>query len=418
MKNSQKGFVVPLLVAIIAVLVIGGGVYVYENKKVEIPAVVDSAIQQSNQIQQTDTQNSIVTDQQNNLVTKTSSATNQVVAKPSITVISPNGQEIWQEGKVYPIKWSAKNIPGNQTIRLVDANNSVIRVIDSNVNTVNGGTGLYQYSWSIPQAFVSEASPGKFRISISSSDSTVSDYSDNQFTIFASGANQAQPSITVLSPNGGENIPFGSIYMAGDLGFTWKTSLGTNYRPTSEFYAALIDENNTVVRSDQINSKMDAGNGVYSSSFIGESKIQINKKYKVRVCDEIELRKVSCDESDNYFIVADPNAPLITVLSPSAGSVLRVGQSYQITWSGNFEQGDEVFGINIFSTKSDTFDTIATVSHAQASCSGSGMGHWADSSTCSYTWTPTYTNPSLRVQVFNNSNGNQFGYSGVFSIIQ
>lgn len=38
MKNSQKGFVVPLLLGIIAILVIGGGVYVYKNKKTEIPA--------------------------------------------------------------------------------------------------------------------------------------------------------------------------------------------------------------------------------------------------------------------------------------------------------------------------------------------------------------------------------------------
>lgn len=39
MKNLQKGFVVPLIIAIIAVLAIGGGVYVYENKKEKTPAV-------------------------------------------------------------------------------------------------------------------------------------------------------------------------------------------------------------------------------------------------------------------------------------------------------------------------------------------------------------------------------------------
>ena len=50
MKNSQKGFVVPLLIAIIAVLVIGGGVYVYEkNKKTETP-VVDTGTQQINTV--------------------------------------------------------------------------------------------------------------------------------------------------------------------------------------------------------------------------------------------------------------------------------------------------------------------------------------------------------------------------------
>ncbi|MFA7252295.1 MAG: hypothetical protein WC027_00345 [Candidatus Paceibacterota bacterium] len=38
MKN-QKGFIVPVLVAIIAVLIISGGVYLYQNKKVEVPGI-------------------------------------------------------------------------------------------------------------------------------------------------------------------------------------------------------------------------------------------------------------------------------------------------------------------------------------------------------------------------------------------
>lgn len=66
MKNSQKGFIVPVLLVIIALLVVGGGVYVYENKKTEIPAVVDTGTQQSDQAQQqTNTQTLPVTNQQN-----------------------------------------------------------------------------------------------------------------------------------------------------------------------------------------------------------------------------------------------------------------------------------------------------------------------------------------------------------------
>ncbi|HAO64372.1 TPA: hypothetical protein DCQ44_00115 [Candidatus Taylorbacteria bacterium] len=42
MKNSQKGFIAPLLIAIIALLAIGGGVYVYENKKAEAPVVINN----------------------------------------------------------------------------------------------------------------------------------------------------------------------------------------------------------------------------------------------------------------------------------------------------------------------------------------------------------------------------------------
>jgi Tfp pilus assembly major pilin PilA len=42
MPNSQKGFVLPLVIAIIAILAIGGGVLVYENNKVEVPNSVST----------------------------------------------------------------------------------------------------------------------------------------------------------------------------------------------------------------------------------------------------------------------------------------------------------------------------------------------------------------------------------------
>ncbi|MDO8575361.1 MAG: DUF86 domain-containing protein [bacterium] len=63
---SQKGFVIPLIIAIMAVLAIGGGVYVYENNKTEKSAVVDTGTQQTNQNQQqTNTKTLPVTTQQN-----------------------------------------------------------------------------------------------------------------------------------------------------------------------------------------------------------------------------------------------------------------------------------------------------------------------------------------------------------------
>jgi len=42
----------PLLLTLIAVLLVGGGVYIYENKKAEAPAIVDIGTQQSDQSQQ------------------------------------------------------------------------------------------------------------------------------------------------------------------------------------------------------------------------------------------------------------------------------------------------------------------------------------------------------------------------------
>lgn len=52
MKNKQRGFIVLLVLTIIAVLIIGGGVYIYENKKIETPTDKEMAstpkVQQNN----------------------------------------------------------------------------------------------------------------------------------------------------------------------------------------------------------------------------------------------------------------------------------------------------------------------------------------------------------------------------------
>src|SRR3989338_6584135 len=86
MKNVQKGFIVPAILIVVALLAIGGGVYVYENKKAEVSTIVDTGTQQPNQ--QTNTQTSPVANQQNPTNTKTVNVEPQ--SKPGASLkISP-----------------------------------------------------------------------------------------------------------------------------------------------------------------------------------------------------------------------------------------------------------------------------------------------------------------------------------------
>lgn len=66
MKNQQKGSVIPLLVIIIAVLIIGGGIYFYNINRPGLPADTSTSTSQSNQIGQTNIQNTPPATQQNN----------------------------------------------------------------------------------------------------------------------------------------------------------------------------------------------------------------------------------------------------------------------------------------------------------------------------------------------------------------
>ena len=140
------------------------------------------------------------------------------VATPSITVLSPNGGEVYQAGQQITVKWNSKNFTGNiAEINLID------------VNGWGGGTGM-TYDKQIPNTgtytltlpsnsdfSLSHASFGKyFRIEINGT-GAMGDSSDNLFTI--NGITLPTSSITVLSPNGGET------YNAGDkITVKWKSS--------------------------------------------------------------------------------------------------------------------------------------------------------------------------------------------------
>lgn len=57
MKNHQEGFVAPLLVTVIAVLLFGGGIYLYMNGLLGLPVDTDMGAAPSDQIEQNDAQN-------------------------------------------------------------------------------------------------------------------------------------------------------------------------------------------------------------------------------------------------------------------------------------------------------------------------------------------------------------------------
>lgn len=137
MKNSQKGFIVPALLAVIVMLIIGGGVYVYKNKKSETPTATNNTELQSPTRQQTDGQN-----QQGNSTQVTSSKTQNNApanAKPVISVISPNGGEVFTQNSPITVKWS-QNFSGSASICLMgDAGcvyNSTPVMFSAGVNTL------------------------------------------------------------------------------------------------------------------------------------------------------------------------------------------------------------------------------------------------------------------------------------------
>ena len=111
----------------------------------------------------------------------------------SISVTSPNGGENWLQNSAHNITWGYQNLTGNVKIELFKGG-----VLDS---TISAGTAISTgtYSWTIP---LGQAVGTDYSIKITSiSDPSVLDSSNVNFQISATGVS----SITVTSPNGGEN---------------------------------------------------------------------------------------------------------------------------------------------------------------------------------------------------------------------
>ena len=187
MKNQNKGFIVPFLLGIIVLLVISGGVYMYENKKAEAPAApIDTSTQTTNQVQQNATQNPPVPTN-TNVDTSNSS---------SISVTSPKTGDTLIAGQTYTVTWTSSNV-GDQTIfiDLVSANNTLVKMLG---NGKNAGS----YSWTID----SSIPQGSYQVSVSTSENLPTGKNtaggrSGFFNITSGVAMPSAPTISSISPN-------------------------------------------------------------------------------------------------------------------------------------------------------------------------------------------------------------------------
>jgi hypothetical protein len=121
----------------------------------------------------------------------------------TLAVVSPNGGEVWPIGTVQTIQWNSSSMSGNVKIEL-SRNGGVTFPETLFPNIPNTGS----VSWTVTGASSSSA-----RVRISSIDSpSLNAVSSADFSI-------VQPSVTILSPNGGDLWPTGSTRL-----IQWSTS--------------------------------------------------------------------------------------------------------------------------------------------------------------------------------------------------
>lgn len=145
-----------------------------------------------------------------------------IAPPPSLDVISPNGGESLGHGRTYNITWDAVSLSNPLKITLW-RNGSLVGVIAYNVDSSPGF-----YSWTVGNFGGGTAAVGAgYTIKIKEKGTAVADISDSSFSIVV-------PSVSVVSPDGGESWQIGSSRditwdapgVTGNLKITlWKDSV-------------------------------------------------------------------------------------------------------------------------------------------------------------------------------------------------
>ena len=128
-----------------------------------------------------------------------------------ITVTYPNGDETWEKGKQYPIRWTSSGVQGNVKIRLKWGTGG------GGWYTVSGSTkNTGRYTYKVPTTGIGH-SGSQFRMYVMTLDGKVTDASNRPFTIVKeSGATAIQaPVIRFTTPKRFDNSETKEIWVRG-----------------------------------------------------------------------------------------------------------------------------------------------------------------------------------------------------------
>jgi len=272
--------------------------------------------------------------------------------KEGVTLLSPNGGEKWKIGDANTISWE-----GGESI------NISAQLIPKEKNGTQGwifSTGIPGGSmeWDTKTAYGTRSGgggkitiqPGEYKIKIGNGDF---DESDDWFSI--TGIAEEEESITVISPNGGEELAGGtraaimwtgegledesiSIFLQsydqnGDIIYLreeWKEDPAGLYYVIADWISASVKD------------LAHLGSEEYGTLwFIPED---INKRFKktptyFKIIITERTRMGIKDESDDWFRISGEGAEeveeeSITIISPNGGEEWAGGTRIEITWTG------------------------------------------------------------------------------------
>ncbi len=234
----------------------------------------------------------------------TTDASFAVLSMPVITLVSPNGGELWLNNGTYPVTWTSSNI--NNLSIAYSTNDTNWNLIASGINAASGS-----YNWVLPPI---NSSTVKLKLT-DDYFTNVMDTSNATFSILS------PPTIDLLTPNGGEqwyvdstyNVVWSSVNVAGvnlyyaDNDSAW-IPIATNVSSTnvSNIYSWQIP---TALVSDKLKVKVESVDNTSLSDVSGnyfQTQVVIHSALKesVLTADQIAIYP---NPSNGVFAVSMPS---------------------------------------------------------------------------------------------------------------
>jgi len=240
------------------------------------------------------------------------------------TMTAPNtGQESWGVDTVQQLTWTKKG--DITTAKLQFSNNgddppSYIALVDGNgLNTQSidvSGSGPFTFNWRIPDIAGIITTTARIRV-VDSNDSTVSDPSNNNFTI--------RGNVTLVNPNGGQTLTVGVPYTITGNVFGPIPSVKLFYSTNGTTYDYAVEGCATVGVSA----------GTFSCDWSVPDRIGTNVKVRV----EDSGNPLVFDTSDNILAIKGQAIITAPIGSP-VPSVWIAGDDHDILWDRNGSIGN------------------------------------------------------------------------------
>lgn len=299
---------------------------------------------------------------------------------PEINITSPSGS-VYDKGCNMNIQWTSQGIGNSVSVELVNTNNSTIAVIadptnnDGSLSWLVGTNENGQYPTNIPA--------GNYKIKIyETGTGNGLDYSST-FSISA-------PSLTVTSPNGGENYSIGS-----SLPITWNSN---NF--CGDVSIELVNSSNSLVKviADPTNNDGNLSWPINNVS-AGTYKIKIYKVVSSGTSPAIDF-------SNSTFTISEPT-PNINITSPSSNNYDK-GCNMTIQW--NSENIGNSVSVELVNTSNSTVVIIADPTNNDGSLS------WVVGTNENGQYPINIPAGNYKIKIYETGTGNGLDYSSTFQI--